>query len=429
MKKIIAEQLTDFLDGHKLICTRQFGFRHGRSTSDLLTLLSKKWNDALDTGLVTLVIALDIAGAFDCVWHQGLVAKLKALGIAGNLLELFSNYLTGRSLTVVVNGQTSSSYCIGASVPQGSVLGPILWNIFINDLIQGLPSSYAYADDCTLSHTYMREDAGNVVEVINQQLNYIESWGRRWQVKFAAEKTQAMVISRSPRDLNEIRGKLKFNSKNLEIDSNLNILGVTFDSRLSFECHVKEIAHKASLKVSALRRMKHFLDAKGMLTLYKAQVRSSLEYAPLAWMSCSRSHLLLLDKVQLRVERLIADVNQQPAQEEPPTNLDTLEHRRKVASLTVLHKAQLQQVRHLEGMRLPWRQSQRSTRTVLSSDCLVEVPRSHTSLHQRTFSSVAANLWNSMTATIPVRGLNTQQMKVAANLWCRQHQLQLMVNR
>lgn len=430
-EKIIAEQLTDFLDGHKLICMRQYGFRQGRSTSDLLLLLSKKWNDALDAGLVTLVIALDIAGAFDCVWHQGLIVKLEALGISGSLLELFSNYLTGRSLTVVVNGQASSSYNTGASVPQGSVLGPILWNIFINDLLQGLPSSYAYADDCTLSHTYRRDDIKDVVDIINQQLNYIESWGQRWQVKFAAEKTQAMVISRSPRDLNELNGKLKFNNNNLEITSSLNILGVTFDSRLSLECHVKEIAHKASLKISALRRMKSFLDAKGLLTLYKAQVRSSLEYASLAWMSCSRTHLLLLDKVQRRAERLIADVSQQQEmQEEPPTNLDTLEHRRKVASLTVLHKAQLQKVRHLEGLRLPWRQSQRSTRTVLSSDCLVEVPRSHTSLHQRTFSTVAANLWNSMTTTIPVRGFNTQQMKMAANQWCRQQQhLQLMTNR
>ena len=118
--------MTKFLDENHLLSPRQFGFRKGRSTSDLLLLLSKSWHDALDAGRPSLVIALDIAGAFDTVWHQGLIAKLEQLGITGDLLHLFFSYLTGRSLRVVVNGHTSASFPIKASVPQGSVLGQIL---------------------------------------------------------------------------------------------------------------------------------------------------------------------------------------------------------------------------------------------------------------------------------------------------------------
>ena len=91
---------------------------------DLLLHLSKTWNNALDSGQPTLVIALDIAGAFDCVWHEALLSKLKAIGVGGDLLSMLANYLTGRSLKVVVNGHSSTSYPVEASVPQGSVIDP-----------------------------------------------------------------------------------------------------------------------------------------------------------------------------------------------------------------------------------------------------------------------------------------------------------------
>ena len=122
-ERVIWEQVTKFLDeNHHLLSLRQFGFRKGRSTSDLLLLLSKSWHDSLDAGRPSLVIALDIAGAFDTGWHRGLIAKLKQMGITGDLLHLFSSYLTGRSLRVVVNRHTSASFPIEASVPQGSVM-------------------------------------------------------------------------------------------------------------------------------------------------------------------------------------------------------------------------------------------------------------------------------------------------------------------
>ena len=377
--------------------------------------MSKKWNDYLDKGINTLVIALDIAGAFDSVWHQGLISKLSALGISGNLLGLFSNYLNGRSLQVVVNGHTSSSYPVAASVPQGSVLGPILWNVYLNDLLHCMPSVHAYADDCTLTHSFTRANVEEVIQDINQQLQFLQSWGRRWQVTFAPAKTHAMVITRSPTDLNALDGRLKFNDKTLEIKSSINILGVEIDHRLTFESHIKTVAHKASLKVTMLRRMRKLLDSKGLVTLYKAQIRSHLEYACLAWMASPRTHLALLDKVQRRAERIIANACRQG---EEINALESLHHRRNVAALTVLHKAQVQRVPHLVPLGLPWRQPQRVTRAALQSDCLVQVPRSHTSLHQRTFVAATAHLWNAMTTQMDVRQLSTQKMKQAANCWC-----------
>ena len=146
-EKMIAAVIVQHLYGNNLLSPHQFGFRPGRSTSDLLLLLSQEWQDTLDEGLDTLVVALDIAGAFDRVWHSGLLAKLRAKGIGGSLLTLLQDYLQGRTLRVVVNGRASAPANIGASVPQDSILGPVMWNIYIDDLIRQLPSETAYADD------------------------------------------------------------------------------------------------------------------------------------------------------------------------------------------------------------------------------------------------------------------------------------------
>ena len=432
LERIIAEQLTCHLEEHHLISPRQHGFRKGRSASDLLLLLTKAWHDALDAGRPSLVIALDIAGAFDKVWHKGLLAKLQQLGVTGQLLDLFSSYLQGRSLKVVVSGCTSAAHPVEASVPQGSILGPILWNVYFNDLLQSLSLVSAYADDATLSHSYDRQEAVNVIDAANRHLGDIMAWGKRWQVKFAAEKTQALVISRSQEDARLMEGKLKFGEDTLAIKDSVNILGVEIDSKLSFHRHLESVARKASLRVTLLRRMRHLLDAKGLMTLYKAQVRPIMEYSPLAWLSSAQLHLSLLDKVQRRAERLIYEADDQghqdAAQQRPnprshqgvPTHqlLDSLEHRRRVGALTVLHKAQVQHVPHLTTLQVPRRRSERTTRTVVS-DLFLEVPRCRTVRCQRAFSHDTVVLWNAFTSTVDVHRLSSHQVKCAAHAWLR----------
>ena len=163
------------------------------------------------------MIALDIAGAFDLVWHRGLLATLEQLGVTEWLLELFSSYLYGRSLRVVVSGCTSASFPVETSVPQGSILGPLLWNIYFNDLLQCLPVALAYADDCTLSHSYIREEAANVIDTINHQLDDILAWSSKWQIKFAAQKTQVILITRLREDARLLAGQLRFGEDTLAI--------------------------------------------------------------------------------------------------------------------------------------------------------------------------------------------------------------------
>lgn len=176
--------MTTFFDDNHLLSLNQFGFRQKSSTSDLLLKLTTKWNKSLDKGKYTYVIALDIAGAFDRVWHNGILFKLKSLEIYGNLFTLIQNYLYDRSLCVD-GDYTSMEYSIDASVPQWSVIGHLLWNVYFNYILQLISETYAYADDCTLAFTCNKENREETITRINETLKLIVSWGTRWQVSLA----------------------------------------------------------------------------------------------------------------------------------------------------------------------------------------------------------------------------------------------------
>ena len=415
-ERVIAAAIWQHLNDHQLLSPQQFGFRPGCSTSDLLLLLSQAWQDTLDEGLDTLVVALDIAGAFDRVWHSGLIEKLRAKGVEGPLLRLLKNYLQKRTLRVVINGRTSTPLDIRASVPQGLVLGPLLWNVYIDDLLRQLPAMKAFADDCTLSFSYCRQESQRASTAINKQLQLVEEWGRAWQVSFAPSKTHAMVISRSPAAPQALANRLRFGGSCLPLQNSVKILGVTFDCELRFDHHVAAVAHQTSQRVSALRRVASSLDAQGILTLYKAQIRPCMEYGALSWMSSAATHTRRLDAVQRRALRLLETDLETDVETE--LNVTSLEHRRDVSVLVVCHKAQVEEVAHLSQLCLPPRAAPRSTRQAEAGNQSVEVPFSHTSQHQRTYEARGARLWSNFAAATPgLPGMTRNQTKLAANRW------------
>ncbi len=132
LESVTAQRLTSHLESQHLLSDRQFGFRKERSAADLTLLLSTDWSDGLDQGSPTAVLTLDIVGAFDRVWHSALVERLRSAGVGDPLLSLLTHYLQERHLRVVHGGRQPSLLAIEAGVPQGSVLGPLLWNIYIN---------------------------------------------------------------------------------------------------------------------------------------------------------------------------------------------------------------------------------------------------------------------------------------------------------
>jgi len=414
-ERILVKKMTSFFDEHHLISNRQFGFRSQRSASDLLLQLTTAWQNSLDVGNETFVIALDIAGAFDRVWHKGIIAKLKSLGIAGALLMLLEDYLHGRTMQVVVNGHTSSKFPVGASVPQGSVIGPLLWNVYFNDILQLIPNAHAYADDCTLSFTSNHLNRKDSVHHINNIMALIIAWSKKWQVTFAPEKTQAMLITRRQDPLAHTP-VLMMGGKTLAYDSDISILGVQIDSRLTFTDHVRGMAKNAARKLACIRRIAPLLDGKGCCTLYHSQVRSVMEYCPLVWSCCPPSYLGLLDRVQNRAQRL---VSYKTLVEDRHLHFQPLQHRRDVAALCVLYKVHRQRVPHLMSLRLEQRAAAtHSTRHSSNRGQELQIPFSRTELHQRSFQPKYSRLWNTMVQQTSLHNLpSLQAFKAAVHRW------------
>ena len=400
--KIFEEFLVDSIKGHlninHLLSQRQYGFLKGKSASDLLLLLSNEWSKKLDTGEESRVVALDIAGAFDTVWHSGLIARLQSLGIEGDLLALLRSYLDNRSMLVVLQGEDSNNYPISAGVPQGSLLGPLLWNIFFDEVLQLSPSAVAYADDLTITRSYTREGREEATRQLQQEINIISQWGRTWQIKFAAEKSQALVISRMrDQGLNRV---IRMEGSDIKSVTHLKVLGVTFDSSLCFDKHIKDIARIASMKLSYLRRITNLLTAESIQQLYKSQIRSSMEYAALAWSGAAQTHLAVLDKIQDRASRLVTNAR---AVDHVISGLDTLQHRRDVGGLSVFYKANIKDVEHLAPLRLPLLTPVYHTRAAeMSQGATVLVPHPHSTHYQRAFMYRYSNLWNELCKYINV---------------------------
>ena len=156
MEGMVNRQLLNFLEKNFILSPNQFGFRQGKGAADLLTYLHNQWSNVAGAGGAVHVLAVDIAGAFDRVSHAGVLEKARCYGIRGRLLCWLRHYLKERKLCTVVHGQTSSLYPITAGVPQGSILGPTLFLLYINDCDVNLPDDVhiaIYADDTTLYTT------------------------------------------------------------------------------------------------------------------------------------------------------------------------------------------------------------------------------------------------------------------------------------
>ena len=177
----VQQQLLGFLEDNDLLNDCQYGFRHSRSTGDLLSVITNHLNMALDRRGEARVVVLDISKAFDKVWHTGLLHKLHSYGVSGRMLAIISAFLSNRKLKVVLEGQSSPTRSINSGVPQGSVLGPSLFLVYMNDLPDVILSQLAmYADDSTLycvSSNSSSTSHGGVGASLNKDLENALKWG------------------------------------------------------------------------------------------------------------------------------------------------------------------------------------------------------------------------------------------------------------
>ena len=336
-ESILNTQILKHLERCKKLSDHQYGFRKARSTGDLLSYVTHLWSTSLRDHGESFVVALDISKAFDRVWHEALLAKLPSFGIPPSLCDLITSFLSDRSIAVVVDGYVSSSFRTNSGVPQGSVLSPTLFLLFINDLLVSTSNAvHSYADDSTLhssSHFAHRPSSVALEESRLQQthslfsdLEAISEWGTRNCIQFNSKKTQFLPISLK-RNLNNLQ--LFFESSPLVPQESINILGVTVRHDLSWKPHIMAIAKTASKKLGILFRFRKYFTSFQLLKLYKGLIRPCLEYCCHIWGNSSSAKLL--DAVQRKAIRLISCP-------ELTSNLESLDVRRKVASLSLFYR-------------------------------------------------------------------------------------------
>ena len=372
----------------------QCGFRHSRSTGDLLSYITEHISRVLDRQGESRSVALDISKAFDKVWHLGLLHKLRSYGITGPLHQLLASFLKDRQMSVVLDGQKSSTKHINAGVPQGSILGPTLFLIYINDLPDGIASKLVmYADDTTLFNSTKRSKVSTqqrqqLCDVLNKDLQAISEWGSQWLVAFNSSKTQSVLHSRLKRD--GVQPSLQMSTNTLQEEHTISLLGLTLRSDLSWKTYIQNISKKAAQRIGSLYRASRYLPPESIMYLYKATIRPLMEHCCHLWAGAPKTHLQLLDRVEKRVKNLIG----QPLANE----LLPLDVRRDVASLSLFYRYYFDRCSSALSESVPKpKVFSRGTRRANPLTCYhVTVERTRTKGRTGSFFVRTAQLWNQL---------------------------------
>nr|CAD2197659.1 unnamed protein product [Meloidogyne enterolobii] len=297
-ERFIANHILNFLHEKNFFCSEQFGFLKTRSTTTLLITMLEEFYNSLDRNNKIDVIYLDFKKAFDMVPINILLNKVMNAGIGGKVLKFIQNFLKKRTYKVKIGNEFSSSFKTSSGVPQGSVLGPILFSIFINDLPLGLPNEISYklyADDVKL---YISHNNDAKREILEESLKLILDWTSKNGLELSINKCSVLHIGK-----HNNKKEYKLLDNILESYQNIRDLGIIIDKGLSFDDHINKIIRNAYFKIYQLLRILKTRDSDTLLRAYKAYIRPQLEYATEVWNPTKKGLINEIEKVQKHFTR------------------------------------------------------------------------------------------------------------------------------
>ena len=310
LERIIQTRMRSWIENNNLLSKYQCGFRNFRQTKDQIIRMIQNALTAFNTNEIMGAVFIDIEKAFDKVWHKGLLYELENLKIPSYLGKWLQSYLTGRYFKIRINNIFSSSKLIEAGVPQGSVLGPTLFNYYFNKIANCIlfnhldppppkPASLAlFADD--LASWAKAKKLEQIRATLQAVLNNIEAWMNQWRTKVSIKKTICIVFNKGGKNLGS-QLKLTYKNKQIASERNPKFLGVTLDPSLSLRQYTQNTVERAQKRINLIKSIKGKrwgASSKLIMTTYNALVRPILEYVPYATLILSDSNYIKLERIQ-----------------------------------------------------------------------------------------------------------------------------------
>lgn len=326
LERFVHQHLLDYLEERQLIHPFQSGFRPQHSCQTALSRMTDTWLSNINNSLITGAIFLDFRKAFDLVNHKILINKLRMYLCDESSVKFFESYLTGRTQKVYAHGNHSNVKNISHGVPQGSILGPLLFNIFINDLPLSLSAANTncdmFADDTSL-HTADKELA-SVNSKLQSSLNIVQTWCNHNSMVLHPGKTKAIVITtRQKHQRAPLKLSLFMDNAPIEQVAQHTLLGVTIDEQLSWKPHVETMSKTIAKKMYLMSKLAHIIDRKSLIPFYHAHIRSRIDYASTVWDACCEDTMRNLNSLVRRAGKIL----------KPDANLSTDEKLRSLGFL------------------------------------------------------------------------------------------------